>query len=231
MHSLRQSFSPALSEEILKSRIYSEIEGSLSIEEVPTTRRKINEITSGKRKPKNQNEIIIRNMAEGIRFVMGKPIFNKTNPHALYSILSDGCLLEEKRLKEGDFYRYDGVSVDGYLGCPAHKITESMDSLFRFVEDNLQNPKTKHILPHIVHYYLLYVHPYFDYNGRTARMSSFGIRQLLGEDDSPTVLSEAINRKKKRILSCFREYPRCEKQSYLFFEIRLSHDGGFSSLL
>lgn len=170
-------------------------------------------------------------MAEGIRFVMGKPIFNKTNPHALYSILSDGCLLEEKRLKEGDFYRYDGVSVDGYLGCPAHKITESMDSLFRFVEDNLQNPKTKHILPHIVHYYLLYVHPYFDYNGRTARMSSFGIRQLLGEDDSPTVLSEAINRKKKRILSCFREYPRCEKQSYLFFEIRLSHDGGFSSLL
>lgn len=56
-------------------------------------------------------------MAEGIRFVMGKPIFNKTNLHALYSILSDGCLLEEKRLKEGDFYRYDGVSVDGYLGC------------------------------------------------------------------------------------------------------------------
>lgn len=195
--SLRQSFSPALSEEILKSRIYSEIEGSLSIEEVPTTRRKINEITSGKRKPENQNEIIIKNMGEGIRFVMEKPVFNETNLHILYNILSYGCPLEENRLKEGDFYRYDGVSVDGYLGCPAHKIKKSMDSLFRFVEANLQNPKAKYILPHVVHYYLLYVHPYFDYNGRMARLSSFWIQQLLGEEDSPVALSEAVNQKKK----------------------------------
>lgn len=194
-HSLSSS-SSSWNEEIIRSRICSEIEGSLSIEEVPTTRRKISEITSGKRKPENENDVIIKNMGEGIRFVLSKPNFNETNLHILYNILSDGCLSEEDRLKEGQLYRYDGVEVDNYLGCPVEKIHLALDSLFSFVEKNLHNPKMKHFLPHIVHYYLLYVHPYFDYNGRMARMSSFWIEQLIGEEDTPAVLSEAINQRK-----------------------------------
>ncbi len=193
---LHQSDVSSLNEEILKSRIYSEIEGSLSIEQVPTTRRRINEITSGKRKPETQNDIIIKNMGEGIRFAMKKMAFNETNLHALYRILSDDCLLEENKLKEGEIYRYDSVSVDNYQGSPAKKIKPSMDSLFHFVETNLDKPNMKYLLPHVVHYYLLYVHPYFDYNGRTARMSSFWIQQLMGEENAPSILSEAINQRK-----------------------------------
>lgn len=195
-HILRENLSSSWNDEILKSRIYSEIEGSLSIEKVPTTRRKISEIISGKRKPENENDVIIKNMGEGIRFVLSKPNFNETNLHILYNVLSDGCLSEENKLKEGQLYRYDRVEVDNYLGCPIERIHSAMDSLFSFVEKNLHNPKMKHILPHIVHYYLLYVHPYFDYNGRTARMSSFWIEQLIGEEDTPAVLSEAINQRK-----------------------------------
>ncbi len=73
-------------------------------------------------------------MGEGIRFVLSKPNFNETNLHILYNILSDGCLSEEDRLKDGQLYRYDGVEVDNYLGCPVEKIHLAMDSLFSFVD-------------------------------------------------------------------------------------------------
>lgn len=191
----QQDFSPSLNEEILRSRIYSEIEGSLSIEEVPTTRRKVAEITSGKREPESINDIIVKNMSEGIDFVLSKPSFNETNLHILYGILSKECLSEENKLQEGELYRYDGVLVDGYSGCPEKKIKTCLDSLFSFVQKNMKDTVLKPFLPHIVHYYLLYVHPYFDFNGRIARMSSFWIQKLT-EEKAPPILSEAINQKK-----------------------------------
>lgn len=181
---------------IKHSRIYSEIEGSLSIENVPTTHKRLSEIVEGKTKPSNLNDIIIKNMSAAIDFVMGKPEFTEKNLATLYSILSDGCLDGDDKLKEGDLYRYDDVMVDHYYGCPVSKIKECMDSLFTFVNENLGNPKLKYFLPHIAHYYVLYVHPYFDYNGRTARMVSLWIH-LLTNNNLPAVISEAINQKKK----------------------------------
>lgn len=50
------------------------------------------------------------------------------------------------------------------------------------------------MLPFIVHYYFLYIHPYPDYNGRTARMVSLFVSMLIGEDKFlPTYISDAIN--------------------------------------
>lgn len=49
------------------------------------------------------------------------------------------------------------------------------------------------LLPHICHYYVLYVHPYFDYNGRTARMVSFWISVIYDISVAPLFISEAIN--------------------------------------
>ena len=52
------------------------------------------------------------------------------------------------------------------------------------------------LLPHICHYYLIYIHPYFDFNGRTARMVSYWVYLLSGLQDFPPVISEAINQTK-----------------------------------
>lgn len=81
-----------------RSRIYSEIEGSVNVEEVPTTRRRLKELLEEGAPAKERNDVIIKNMAEAIRFVHRKPAFNKDNLLYLYHLLSEGCLDEEDRL-------------------------------------------------------------------------------------------------------------------------------------
>lgn len=183
--------------DILKSRIYSEIEGTLSVEGVNTTRKRIKEIIKNEVPLKEHNDYIIKNMYEGIKFVLAKPDFNKENLHRLYQLLSDGLLEEDYQLRECDYYRYDDVEVDNYMGCQPGKIEMCMNSLFEYVNNVLhsKNSLKKFFLPHIAHYYLVYIHPYFDYNGRTARMVSFWL-SILSNIDQMLFISEAIDQTK-----------------------------------
>ena len=191
--------------DILKSRIYSEIEGTLSIEAVYTTRKRIEELEDGKRLPKEKNDFIIKNMIYGIDFIFKKPDFNKDNLLNLYKILTDGCLEDDYKLHDNDYYRHDEVEVDNYNGCFHTEISKCMDSLFKFINDGLNNKLNipKFLLPHIAHYYIVYIHPYFDYNGRTARMVSYWINLLLGEVNFP-ILSEAIDDSKEEYYASLR---------------------------
>ena len=192
-------------DDITLSRIYSEVEGTLNIEAVPTTRKVVAEIAQGKRDPKTLNEQIIKNMIDGIDFVNKCPDFNEENLYLLYNILSKGCLDEEDKLINGNHYRHDGVEIGGYNGCPFGKIKECMDSLFKFIEENKTGKRLSPFLPHIAHYYVLYIHPYFDYNGRTARMVSYWVSLLCNKQMVPTVISEAINQTKSQYYSAISE--------------------------
>ena len=73
-----------------------------------------------------------------------------------------------------------------------------MNSLFAFVNESLKSEDIKELilLPHICHYYLIYIHPYFDYNGRTARMVSYWVYLLSGLNVFPPIISDAINQTK-----------------------------------
>ncbi len=189
-------------DEMIKARIYSEVEGSLKIEGFDSTRKLFDKLMAGKR-PENRNETIIRNMGKGINFVESAPEFNAENLHRLYTILSEDCLEEDQLLKTGAKYRDDMVFISAYNGCSAGEIEDSMDSLFAFVNGNAktEDPFLRFIMPHIVHYYILYIHPYYDYNGRTARMCSLWIAKLLGLDSAPYFISEAINDTKRQYYS------------------------------
>ncbi len=207
--SVNDSFlSARFASSLYKSRIYSEIEGSLNVENVPTTRRRLKELIEDHAKAENKNDIIIQNMDKAIKYVESKPAFNKDNLFALYQILSKNCLDKENVLKEGLYYRDDTVEVGGYKGCPYQEISASMDSLFVFANETL-NKKDDYfslmLLPHICHYYLLYIHPYFDYNGRTARMVSYWIYLLTGSSYFPPIISEAINQKKDKYYRAIEE--------------------------
>ena len=91
--------------EIMKSRIYSEVEGSLNIENVPTTRKRFEELVVEDKKPVTTNDRVIKNMANAIEFVLKKPEFTKENLFKLYNILSKDSLDYDHGLHEGDFYR------------------------------------------------------------------------------------------------------------------------------
>ena len=199
------------SSEFYKSRLYSEIEGSVNVENVPTTRRRLKELLENNLPPENKNDIIIQNMDRAIKFVQSLPEFNKENLFTLYSLLSKDCLNEDDLLKQGDYYRYDSVEVDRYLGCPHTLINECMNSLFEYVNYILNNDKIQYqkvlltLLPHICHYYVIYIHPYFDYNGRTARMVSYWIYLLSQKDYFPPIVSEAINQTKSKYYRSIEE--------------------------
>lgn len=183
--------------EIMMSRVFSEIEGTLNVENVPTTHKRVKDIYQ-KQNLTDKNDIIVKNMLDAMRFIVKeKPTFNKENLLKLYNILSFDCLDAEDRLKDGAYYRDDCVSVGGFDGAPASMIDECMDSLFAFVNNPESIKKHKALLPHICHYYILYVHPYFDYNGRTARMVSFWLNYIFEIVNAPLFMSEAINENKQ----------------------------------
>ena len=214
-------------EEMRKSRIYSEVEGSLNIEGYNSTRLIFEKLMSGKA-PENKNEVIIRNMANALRFTEKALPFTKDNLFTLYSLISEDCLDEEQKLKTGDFYRYDMVYISSYNGAPVDKLDECMDSLFEFVSNGVKSTDRlfRFLLPHIVHYYLVYMHPYFDCNGRTARMASLWISNLTGIGNSPYFISEAINDRKAeyyRALSRTRD-SRNDLTYFLQFILKTSID-------
>ncbi len=179
--------------EMILSRIASELDGSLKIEGVNTTRKKILEIMEDK-KIEDKNDQIVFNMLEGYKFISLKPEFNKENLLKLYDLLSYKSLKEEDELK--GYYRTEMVEIGGHDGCDVDKLDECMDSLFNYINDNLNNNEQQFnlLLPFIAHYYILYIHPYMDFNGRTARMVSLWISLLMGKENIlPTYISEAIN--------------------------------------
>ena len=181
-----------IDKEVLIGIICSELEGTLQIEGVNTTRKQIEQIIKDNN-PKDKNEKIIVNMLNGLSYVKSTKEFNKESLKELYNLLSEGCLDKEDEINN-NYYRNDMVYISNYSGCPVDKIEQCMESLFVFINNNLdtKDPILKLLLPFIAHYYIIYIHPYFDYNGRTARMVQIWIFMLTNNMTS-LYLSEAIN--------------------------------------
>lgn len=183
--------------EMLISRLFSEVEGSLNIENIPTTHTMIEKIHKSESVTET-NDIIVKNMLDAICFIINEqPEFNKENLLKLYNILSENALPEELKLKDGAYYRHDKVFVGGFEGADVAILDECMNSLFDFANDKEMIKELNCLLPFICHYYILYIHPYFDYNGRTARMVSFWLNYIHDIKSAPYFMSEAINETKK----------------------------------
>lgn len=217
--------------DILWARVYSELEGSMNLENVPTTRTRLEQIKKGSA-PQNKNEIIAKNMITAMEFIMSQPKFDKENLYRLYNILSKDCLEESQKLN-GNYYRNDSVYIGNYEGCPAEKIDVYMNEFFDFVNANLNDKKSniKEYLPHICHYYILYIHPYFDYNGRTARMVSLWISFLQNDfSTAPLFISEAINDNKKLYYAALSETRDMENDMTYFLIYIMNTSIGYSLL-
>lgn len=212
-------------EEMRRARIYSEVEGSLNIEGYNSTRALFDRLLEGK-EPDGLNEIIIRNMGRALTFIESAPAFDAENLFKLYTLVSEDTLKPEQCLRPGDRYRYDMVFVSSYNGAPAGDIPACMDSLFRFVAAHIKDPDPliRFLLPHIVHYYMVYVHPYFDCNGRMARLCSLWVAELTAAGNAPYFISEAINDTKSdyyRALSKTRD-ARNDLTHFLIYILRTS---------
>ncbi len=184
--------------------LFSEIESTLSIEGIRSSRAKIKKINSMDYSELVTNDIVVKNMLNAYNYVQNNDI-NENTIYELYQILSMNCLSKNELLLDSNRYRHDAVNIIGSneevidKGVNHNKLDNLMSSLVDFISE--EKSREQHLLmPHIIHYYMVYLHPYFDYNGRMARVMSYwySIRHI--PSFTLMFMSEAINSKKNKRL-------------------------------
>ncbi|MGN0457461.1 MAG: Fic family protein, partial [Eubacterium sp.] len=123
--------------------------------------------------PKDEEENRIFGLKQGFEFISHKENkITEENIYKLYMMTIGNFLDDESKLKQGDFYRHDTVYVMSdrveHSGIDHKKLPEYMKSFVEFAnaKDGI-NDLLKAIM---LHFYIAYLHPYFDGNGRMARL-------------------------------------------------------------
>ena len=123
----------------------------------------------------------ILNLYHGYNYILKTKEINQDTLKKLYSILSEGLLNSTDSVRMGKYYRTAPVYIlkRGRLDVEpdqvvlAHEIDAYMNDYFAFLNQDISGDLTdEYIKSQILHYYFVYIHPYFDVNGRTSRTLS-----------------------------------------------------------
>lgn len=150
----------------------TEIIATSAIENIDFSRDSVRSILSGQAS-KNEEEKRIEGLKKGLEFISdpGNKI-TEENLYKLYKMVIGKYLDEENQLKEGNLYRHDSVYVAGtkveHTGMSYKQVPSYMKSLVKYInqKDDIQDL----MKACIIHFYIAYVHPWFDGNGRMARL-------------------------------------------------------------
>ena len=156
--------------------IENEIISTFSIEQIETSRESVRKVLSGLA-PQNESEVRIAGMKKGFEFISNKQnTITAESVRYLYELMVNPFLEDANdRLESGQMYRNGEVhiinqtsSVNVHDGMVHSRLAYHMDELFDFIQtpDNLTDLNKAAA----IHYYIAYLHPYFDGNGRMARM-------------------------------------------------------------
>ncbi len=160
-----------------KTDFPQEIKFNNAIEGIDDDVSDIEKLLSRSFMPVNRDKTRILNLYNGYKYILKNKEINKDNLRELYGILSNDLLKvnDSKRMgeyyREGPVYILRGISFDRYFeGVPVEHIDEYMNILFDYINRNDDNIDIDtFIKSQIIHCYLVYIHPYFDVNGRTSR--------------------------------------------------------------
>lgn len=149
-----------------------EIFSTFEIENINTSRESIRKILAGYA-PRDEGEERIFGMKKGLEFVSDyRNEINEENLYKLYQMAVGNYVENEDRLPEGCKYRNDAVYVVGgrqtHEGLPHELLPEYMKAFMDFI--NVETDIDDLAKAAILHFYMAYLHPYFDGNGRTARL-------------------------------------------------------------
>ena len=141
-----------------------------------------------------RNRII--NLYEGYRYILQGNDITEENVHKLYELLSKDLLSREDRDRMGTMYRtapvyiLQGGRLDDTMdhGLDAEKVPDFMKEFFDYVNngETFGNATDYFIKSQIMHFYFVYIHPYFDINGRTSR--TVAMWYLLNNDIFPYII-------------------------------------------
>jgi Fic family protein len=147
-------------EEAITSAIY---EGAHS------TRAQAEQLIASGKKPKNKDEWMLLNNVRAMKWVKShqQQTLTKEVILHLHRLVTEHTLDGDDVNFQGKF-RNDKVFVGPHEGVASHKIEQAIEEMIQLTTDNPRyfHPLIKGIL---VHYFMGYIHPFFDGNGRSAR--------------------------------------------------------------
>lgn len=152
----------------------NEILSTSEIENIDYKRESVRNILKGYA-PVDEEEKRILGLKNGFAFISDKKNrITEESIYKLYEMTIGKFLDEENRLKEGYMYRHSSVYIQDLSGKNIHTgmdcrlLSESMKTLISFIDkkDNINEL----VKAAVIHFYIAYIHPYFDGNGRMARL-------------------------------------------------------------
>lgn len=190
------------------SQMESEIKSTLEIENIESSRNSIRSILNGNA-PKDFNENKIFGIKQGLDFISDKNNrITEKNIFDLYMTSVGNYLSPDEQLLPNNFYRHDAVYVLGsdisHQGLDFKLVPEYMSKFVQFIS---QNDSTGAIIKSvIIHFYFAYIHPYFDGNGRMARLMQ--LWYLIQNDFNSTLMvsfSQLISKTKNLYYKTFED--------------------------
>ena len=172
-----------------------EIKSNNNIEGITDDLSVIDEVIKSKVAIPTEERQRIINLYHGYEYILKHSDINKESLRELYSILSSGLLNSYDRTYMGEYYRTRKVHIlkgihigdDMFEGMPVDKIEDYMSQYFAYINDDSQETEMSAFLKsQIMHFYFVYIHPYFDINGRTSR--TMAMWYLLNNKSYPYII-------------------------------------------
>jgi Fic family protein len=150
----------------------NEIKSTLTIENIDYSRDSVRKILRGYA-PADESENRIYGMKKGLEFISDSAnAITEKNIHTLYDTAIGKYLPEDDKLQPGALYRQDSVYIVGqeleHTGLPYDKLPGYMGKFITFIND--ESTMNDLLKAAVIHFYIAYLHPYFDGNGRIARL-------------------------------------------------------------
>lgn len=193
-----------------------EIYSTLKIENIHSERKNIENVLKGYATHDDKDNHIM-GIKKGLDFISDSTNkINKENLKILYDLTIGNYLKDESKLLPNNFYRHDKVFVVGgkevHEGLAYEKLPEYMDEFIKFI--NAKSNIDDFIKSIMIHFYLAYIHPYFDGNGRMARLLHLWFLVQKGYPTSLFVsFSKYINESKNNYYKAFQIIEENEKLS------------------
>lgn len=176
---------PSLKKVIFKSQIPKDIQSNNIIEGIDNNIEDIRTIIGRKlvfdlTGDKTSKEKKILNLYKAYKYIQQRKDINKDNLRYLYKLISDGLIDPVDNRFMGEYYREDEVRItnlpfydDRITGVNYKDVSDYVDKLIEYIHTARPNNYTDtFVISQIVHFYFVFIHPYFDCNGRTSRTVS-----------------------------------------------------------
>jgi Fic family protein len=160
--SLYSYIKPDIENELALDSIIEEAWASNIIEGAFTTRKRAQELVRRNLTPKDKNELMMKNNHQAMTFILEN-----------HRIITQNTLDDPEyagKFRDDEVFIWDKTNTVIFKPMAQENIQESLNNLVTWVNTHSEEDFIHPILKaSIIHFFLVYVHPFFDGNGRTAR--------------------------------------------------------------